>query len=152
MSLPPLRIKLDNPECMPKRAYRTDAGLDLKAVDEYLLEPDKPVLIDTGVAVQIAPGFVGLVFSRSGHGIRGISLANSVGVIDSDYRGNIKVALVYRPPSMSEFKWITINKGEKIAQLVVAPIILPKVEVVNMSEEEWFDTARGAGGFGSTGN
>ena len=139
-------IKVDRPYLMPVRAHSTDAGADLKCVQDFVLMPglQSPIL-DTGVAVKIPPNYVGLVFSRSGQGAAGVRLANSVGVIDSDYRGTIKVILVndgtvpYR-----------IEAGTtKIAQLVIVPIALPSF--IRETEDEWYDTARSSQGFGSTG-
>lgn len=141
-----LEIKVEAPIYMPTRAHPTDAGLDLMSTENAIIGPGEKKLIDTGVAVKIPEGFVGLLFSRSGQGKYGIRLANSVGVIDSDYRGNIKVLL----ENNSEDLHYNIDFAEtKVAQLVVVPILLPELEVVD--EDNWNDTARGSGGFGSTG-
>jgi len=101
------------------------------------------VLVPTGIAVEIAPGWAGFVFGRIGLGIRyGVSPANAVGVIDSDYRGEVKVGLVNH--GLADY---TIQPGERIAQLVLLPVALAEiVEVGALS-----DTSRGEGGFGSTG-
>ena len=143
-----LKIRLTEKDLMPTRANPTDAGLDLRAAESKLIRSATPTLIDTGVSVQIPKNHVGLVFSRSGLAKHGITLANSVGVIDSDYRGNIMVSLIC---NVDNDRDVFINKGDRIAQLVVVPILLPQVQVVDEDDEEWLNTARGTGGFGSTG-
>lgn len=143
-----LKIRLTDKTLMPTRANKTDAGLDLRAAESKLIPSATPTLIDTGVSVQIPRNHVGLVFSRSGLAKHGITLSNSVGVIDSDYRGNIMVSVICNAENDRD---IFINKGDRIAQLVVVPIVLPEVQVVDEDDEEWLNTARGTGGFGSTG-
>jgi dUTP pyrophosphatase len=143
-----LKIRLKDKDLMPTRANPTDAGLDLRAAESKLIPSATPTLIDTGVSVQIPRNHVGLVFSRSGLAKHGITLSNSVGVIDSDYRGNIMVSLICNADNERD---IFITKGDRIAQLVVVPIIIPQVWVVDEDDEEWLNTARGTGGFGSTG-
>ena len=143
-----LKIRLTDKSLMPTRAKPTDAGLDLRAAESKLIRSATPTLIDTGVSVQIPKNHVGLVFSRSGLAKHGITLTNSVGVIDSDYRGNIMVSLIC---NVDNDRDVFINKGDRIAQLVVVPILLPQVQVVDEDDEEWLNTARGTGGFGSTG-
>ena len=143
-----LKIRLTDKTLMPTRANPTDAGLDLRAAESKLIQSATPTLIDTGVSVQIPKNHVGLVFSRSGLAKHGITLSNSVGVIDSDYRGNIMVSVICNADNERD---IFINKGDRIAQLVVVPIVLPEVQVVDEDDEEWLNTARGTGGFGSTG-
>jgi dUTP pyrophosphatase len=105
------------------------------------IEPQDQILIDTGVAVKIPEGYAGFVFNRSSQGKLGISIPHSVGVIDSDYRGNIKVVL--RNNNTEEA--FHIEKYDRIAQLVIMPVLL--VDFV----DAWNDTERGEGGFGSTG-
>jgi dUTP pyrophosphatase len=141
-----LAIKLSDPSAMPSRAHSTDAGLDLRSMHSVDIFPEEMKLIDTGVAVKIPVGYVGLIFLRSSMGKKGFSLANAVGVIDTDYRGNIKVML----RNISDEK-LVINKEDRIAQLVVLPIDLPELVEFLGTEEEWNDTERGSGGFGSTG-
>ena len=130
----------------PSRATEGSAGLDLAAcIDrDVTIAPRQLVCIPTGVAIALpGPEYVALVFARSGLGIRhGIALANGVGVIDSDYRGELQVGLT----NLSDTPY-TIHPGDRIAQLVVTPVVLPQVEIV----EELEDTGRGTGGFGSTG-
>ena len=122
------------------------AAMDLHAcLDEPVtIGPGELVRIPTGIAIALpSPAYVALVFARSGLGVKhGIALSNGVGVIDSDYRGEISVGLC----NFSSEPY-TIQPGERIAQLVVAPVCLPVVEEV----EELTQTARGEGGFGSTG-
>ena len=143
-----LKIRLTDRSLMPTRANPTDAGLDLRAAESKLIPSATPTLIDTGVSVQIPPKHVGLVFSRSGLAKHGITLSNSVGVIDSDYRGNIMVSMMCNADNERD---VFISKGDRIAQLVVVPIQLPEVQVVDEDDEEWLNTTRGTGGFGSTG-
>lgn len=130
----------------PQRATTGSAGMDLAACmdEEITIAPRQLVKIPTGIAIALpGPEYVALVYARSGLGIKhGIVLSNGVGVIDSDYRGEIQVGLT----NLSE-KPYTIHTGDRIAQLVVTPVVLPQLEWV----EELDDTERGTGGFGSTG-
>ena len=130
----------------PSRATEGSAGLDLAAcIDrDVTIAPRQLVCIPTGVAIALpGPEYVALVFARSGLCIKhGIALSNGVGVIDSDYRGELQVGLT----NLSDTPY-TIRPGDRIAQLVVTPVVLPQVEIV----EELEDTGRGTGGFGSTG-
>ena len=138
-----MRIKVDNEQCIPQRAHPMDAGADLIAKEDIWLHKGIRTLVNTGVRTEIQPGYVGLLFPRSSLSKVGVSMTNSVGVIDSDYRGEIMASLVYYGDKDGHY----IRQGDKIVQLVVVPIALPDFEVVN----ELQDTARGAGGFGSTG-
>ena len=146
-----LKIKALSPKIgtaipFPARATEGSAGIDLAACVDgpVTIAPRALVRIPTGIAVALpSPDYVALVFARSGLGIRhGISLSNGVGVIDSDYRGEIQVGLT----NLSDTPY-TIQPGDRIAQLVVVPVALP--ELVWTQDLE--DTGRGAGGFGSTG-
>jgi dUTP pyrophosphatase len=128
----------------PQRAYPTDAGADLKSIENWDLMPGHEKLFDTGIAIAIPEGFVGLIFSRSGNAKNGIKLANSVAVIDSDYRGNLKILL---ENTSSDYTFIVKRGVTKIAQLVIVPIMLPVYKQVDTLD----DTVRGIGGFGSTG-
>lgn len=130
---------------MPIYSSDCAAGADLYAAtaEDTVLEPGETTVIGTGIAVQIPDGLVGLVYARSGLATkRGVAPANKVGVIDSDYRGEIKVSL-HNHSSEPQ----TIAAGERIAQLVVAPYIRADFEECESLDE----TGRGAGGFGSTG-
>ena len=141
-----LKVKKLNPlATLPSRATPLSAGADLHAcLKEPLVLPCGGIaIIETGISVEIAPGWAGFVFGRSGLGVRhGVSPANAVGVIDSDYRGEVKVGLINR----GQADYI-IQPGERIAQLVLLPVAL--AEIVETSTLS--DTARGEGGFGSTG-
>ena len=138
------RIGRDLP--WPSRATEGSAGMDLCACieEDRIIAPRQLVKIPTGIAIALpGPEYVALVYARSGLGIRhGVSLSNGVGVIDSDYRGEIMVGLT----NLSDAPY-TIHPGDRIAQLVVAPVVLPELERV----EELDETGRGTGGFGSTG-
>ena len=122
------------------------AGADLRAVGEgaIAVKPHTTTMVGTGIAVQIPDGYVGLVFARSGVAAkRDLAPANKVGVIDSDYRGEIKVAMHNHGDTEQ-----TIEPGERIAQLVVMPYIKCRFECVT----ELTSTDRAGGGFGSTGD
>ena len=142
-----LRIKKVNENAkIPFRATQGSAGMDLCAcIDTPLtLKGGETAVIPTGIAIALPSNEMGaFVFARSGLAIKhGIGLLNSVGVIDSDYRGEIKVGVINQ---ISEP--YTIEPGERIAQLVIMPVCPPEpVEAENLD-----DTARGEGGFGSTG-
>ena len=130
---------------LPKRATAGSAGYDLSACVEQPLtiEAGKRALIPTGIAAALPENTVGLVFGRSGLGIRhGLAPSNAVGVIDSDYRGEIMVGL----SNHSDADY-TIEPGERVAQLVIVPVFTPDIE----EADELTDTERSAGGFGSTG-
>lgn len=135
-----MKVVVDEGAFLPTRAHETDAGLDLYSPNEFVLYNDDSYTVDTGVHVQIPEGYVGMVKSKSGlnvkHGIQ------SEGVIDSGYTGSICVKL-YNHGNCA----VLIEKGQKISQLVLLPIITPELEVVDSLEE----TERGDGGFGSTG-
>jgi dUTP pyrophosphatase len=141
------RVYCKDIECYPKRAHVTDAGLDLKAAESYHVYGWEVTKIRTGIHIEIPQGFAGFIFPRSGLASKhGVILANSVGVIDSDYRGEIICAMRLRDP---DSKYI-IQKYERIAQLVIMPVwqgVLENVdELYKLS-----DTQRGDGGFGHTG-
>lgn len=137
--------KLNDKAVLPSRGSCFSAGLDLSACIEtdITIEPNETKKIGTGIAIELLPKTVGLVFGRSGLGVKfGIAPANCVGVIDSDYRGEIIVGL-----HNSGKESYTVKAGERIAQLVVVPIFLPEVVEVETLDE----TKRGESGFGSTG-
>ena len=130
---------------LPKQASPGSAGLDLRAAvsEDLLLAPGERTLVPTGLVLELPRGWEGQVRPRSGLAIRnGISLLNSPGTIDSDYRGEVKVVLANLGGEP-----FTIRRGDRIAQLVVAPV--SRVEVLEASEVSTTD--RGSGGFGSTG-
>lgn len=140
-----LRIRRTDPSLpMPSYAHVGDAGLDLYAAESRTLAPGERALVGTGVAIAIPEGCAGFVQPRSGLAInRGLGLVNSPGLIDSHYRGEIKVIAINLDPSEP----LEIARGEKIAQLVIQPVV--RADVVEVSELD--DTQRGEGGFGSTG-
>lgn len=144
----PYLVKLTDERARPYRAHETDAGADLFSTEEVAIYPGEKKLIDTGVAIKIPVGFVGLVFNRSSQGKIDIRIANIVGVIDPDYRGNIMVRL--KNSSVNE-PYFIYPYTTRIAQLVIAPIVLPTFQEWDESMGDWNDTARGEGGFGSTG-
>jgi dUTP pyrophosphatase len=129
---------------LPTRAHEGDAGLDLYACEEAHIGPGERWSIGTGVALEIPEGHAGLVLPRSGLARKhGIALVNSPGLIDSGYRGEVRILLLNTDPA-NTFK---VEAGDRIAQLVIAPIALAEpVEV-----EALADSARGDGGFGSSG-
>lgn len=140
-----LEIKRTDPDLpLPRYAHPGDAGLDLYAAEDVVLIPFQRRLIPTGVAVAIPEGYAGFVQPRSGLAIKqGVSLVNTPGLIDSHYRGEIRVILINLDPERP----VTIVRGDKIAQLVIQPVA--RVELVEAAELS--QTARGEGGFGSTG-
>lgn len=126
-------------------SYQTEgaAGMDLRSNEAFELEPGERRTVATGMRCAIPPGFEGQVRPRSGLASRlGLGLVNSPGTIDSDYRGEIKVILINLGSDT-----IRMEKGERIAQLVICPVLKVRFEVVSRLE----DTVRGEGGFGSTG-
>ena len=142
MSVPIKR--LDPSVELPTYAYTGDAGLDLRSNEDLVLAPHERRLIATGLAVAIPEGYAGFVQPRSGLALReGLSMANTPGLIDSHYRGELKVCAV----NLDNEKPIHIERGERIAQLVIQ-----RVPIVNLIEvDELDETDRGAGGFGSSG-
>ena len=129
---------------LPTRAHPTDAGLDLAASETTHIAPGIVTLVPTGVAVAIPDGYFGLLAARSSLAAKkSMTLANGVGVIDSDYRGEIKIPIIPLDGCHN-----LIQAGQKIAQLIILPIALPTVEVVADLDE----TTRNTGSFGSTGH
>ena len=135
--------KLNENAVLPKYGTEFSAGADLvNAGGDVVIEPGKTVIIHTGIALEIPVGLVGLVYARSGMATkRGLAPANKVGVIDSDYRGEIMVALFNHGTEKQ-----VIENGERVAQIVIAPYV-----TATFVEGELDDTIRGEGGFGSTG-
>lgn len=142
-----LEVRVERSELVPVRANPTDAGLDLRSKQDVVLARGNRVLVGTGVQVRIPPGYVGFLLPRSSLSKKHVVMLNSVGVIDSDYRGEIMACLNY---TGSE-DWVKLDRNERIVQLVVVPIALPEVLVRYQDDEQWNDTSRGTGGFGSTG-
>lgn len=136
-------MKLTDTAITPTRATPGSAGLDLYADTECLLVSCHTHMVGTGIAVEIPLGYVGLLFLRSSIGSNGVKLTNAVGVIDSDYRGEVKLCLTYA----HDMGGYHINRGDRIAQLVVVPVA--SFDLVETDALSF--TARGTGGFGSTG-
>lgn len=134
-----MKVKLDPGAFLPVRAHENDAGLDLRAMETKYVFPGEHTIFDTGVHIEIPPGFVGLLTSRSGLMSKGIT---SRGTIDSGYTGSIRAVLFNHGPES-----YLVHAGDKITQLVVVPALIESVELVASLEE----TERGADGFGSTG-
>ena len=131
--------------CLPTYGTEFSAGADLYACLEapVSIAPGQTVKIPTGLALELPTGTAGLVFARSSLGTkRGLAPANKVGVIDSDYRGEMMVVLHNHGAVVQE-----LNPGERIAQLIITPVFTPGF----VQTEELSDTSRGTGGFGSTG-
>jgi dUTP pyrophosphatase len=133
----------DSTYSIPTHARDGDAGVDLVSAEAVDIAPGKRVLVPTGIAIAIPEGFAGFVLPRSGLAINhGVTVVNAPGLIDSGYRGELKVGLI----NLGEQSY-SISVGDRIAQLVVQAVMSPDfVEV-----EELDDTARGSDGFGSTG-
>lgn len=134
-----MKIMLEPWAIMPTRAHETDAGLDLYAPEKQIVLARESAVFDTGVHIQLPENTVGMLKSKSGLNVKhGLT---SEGVIDVGYTGSITVKLYNN--SGTDY---TVERGDKISQLVILPIVVPSLEVVTSLEE----TARGNGGFGST--
>jgi dUTP pyrophosphatase len=141
IELPIRRLRED--AVLPKRAYSGDAGLDLAACDRHELGPGERAVVGTGLAVAIPQGYAGFVQPRSGLAARhGITVVNAPGLVDSGYRGEIRVVLLNTDQSDP----FVIDPGTRIAQLVVLPV--PELEVAEV--EELPESERGVRGFGSS--
>lgn len=137
--------KLSENAVVPSYGTAYSAGADLYSAmqEDVIIAPETTKFIKTGIAIEIPEGLVGLIYARSGMACKkGLAPANKVGVIDSDYRGEIIVALYNHSDSS-----VTVASGDRIAQLVMTPYIKADFEVA----DELDDTVRGDGGFGSTG-
>jgi len=142
-----IELKILNENCYPEYATPGSAGVDLKAASIYEsgfeIYPSQQLLISTGIAIHIKdPGYAGMIIPRSSLGKKGIVLGNLVGLIDSDYQGEIKVLLWNRGNDIVEIEYM-----DRIAQLVIVPIVQAQFEIV----QEFEQSQRGTGGFGSTG-
>ena len=136
-----MRIMLNPGAYEPTRAHPTDAGLDLKAKERVKIWPNLSATIDTGVHVELPPGFYGKIESKSGLNVKH-DIVSCGGVIDEGYTGSIVVKLY----NLGDKAYI-FNPGDKVAQLVIQPYLAPEIEYV----EELTETDRGSDGFGSTG-
>ncbi len=138
--------KLNDRAVLPAYGSEFAAGADLYACldGDITIEPYATVLIPTGIALELPVGYAGLIYARSGLATKkGLAPANKVGVVDCDYRGEVKVALHNHSQTAQ-----TVAAGERVAQLVITPYITAKFT----EAEELSSTVRGAGGFGSTGS
>lgn len=141
MEIPLQRLDPELP--IPTHAHPGDGGVDLHARESLRLEAGERAVVPTGIAVAIPDGFAGLVVPRSGLAARkGISVVNGPGLVDSGYRGEIKVVLVNLSSEVFE-----IVRGDRVAQFVVIPVAVQEFVAV----EELPESRRGSGGFGSTG-
>jgi dUTP pyrophosphatase len=137
-------LKLLDGAIVPARAHSSDAGLDLYAVEAAHIGPGERWGVGTGVGVEIPDGHAGLILPRSGLAREhGISLVNSPGLIDSGYRGELRVLLLNNDPAET----FRVTAGDRIAQLVIVPIVLAEP----VEADALVESARGGGGFGSSG-
>jgi dUTP pyrophosphatase len=134
----------ENDNCLPYKKHGTDAGFDLRSNMEFFdIYPYEFKQIYTGVKVAIPPGYMGMIVPRSGLGSKGFTLRNTIGIIDSDYRGEIILMVTNNSKTP-----ISIRKYDRVAQLIFVPVLLPTLNLV----DELDDTSRGEGGFGHTGS
>lgn len=141
-----VRVKKLHPNAkLPTYGSAEAAGADLYACLEeaVTIQPGEVYWVSTGISLEVPKGCAGLVYARSSLGVkRGLAPANKVGVVDSDYRGEVKVVLLNHSKQPQ-----VLEPGERVAQFVITPVLTPAYEEV----EELSDTSRGIGGFGSTG-
>ena len=140
-----VQVKALDPDLpLPAYAHAGDAGLDLAAAQDVTLKPGERAAVPTGIAIALPEGFAGFVHARSGRALNeGLALANAPGVIDSGYRGEVKVIVV----NLDDSSPVYIKRGEKIAQLLIQRVERAEVKVVDHLPV----SPRGKGGFGSTG-
>ena len=143
-----MEIKIINRSKNENPSYATEgaSGFDLRAnlVEDLIVKPLERVAVPTGLFLEIPVGYEGQIRARSGMSLKhGITMANGVGTIDSDYRGEIKLKVI----NHNQFSGIIIEKGERIAQLVIVPYL----QAEYVLQDSLDDTDRGEGGFGSTG-
>ena len=137
--------KLHEDAYTPTRGSKFAAGWDIYALEETVVGKEKSSKIRTGIALAIPEGWEGQLRSRSSLGAKGMIMPNGIGTIDADYRGELLVLSVW----IGEGESITIQKGERVAQLVIAPV--PETKFTEMNVEDLPTTERGTGGFGSSG-
>lgn len=144
VALPVPVVRLDPELPLPSYAHPGDAGADLHTTVDVVLAPGERALVPTGIALALPEGYVGLVHPRSGLAARhGVSIVNTPGTVDAGYRGEVKVLLVNLDPTEP----VELRRGERVAQLVVQ-----RVERAAFVEVDALpDSARGSGGYGSTG-
>lgn len=139
----PIKI-LSRDAQIPHMAYNGDAGVDLRSVERIVLKPQERAMVATGLAIALPEGYAGFILPRSGLAAKhGISIVNAPGLVDSNYRGELKVILLNTDPDNS----FTIEIGDRIAQLIVMPVPTINFEQV----EELTESQRGESGFGSSG-
>lgn len=139
-----LRFKKLRPDAiLPSYAHPSDAGMDVRSVEDLTIAPGKRALVPTGLVMLLPPGYEAQVRPRSGLALKsGVTVLNTPGTIDSGYRGEVGVILA----NFGETDF-SVKKGDKIAQIVIAPVTQPTIEETDVVDE----TDRGVGGFGSTG-
>lgn len=136
--------KLDSSATIPKRTRLGDAAFDISSIEDVLIKPNSKHLTHTGIAIEIEDGYCGLVLPRSGNAVNhGITIINTPGLIDSNYRGEIKVGL-FNTSTDEDFN---VKRGDRIAQLLIVPVVDVDVEEVSVLS----DSNRGTKGFGSSG-
>lgn len=140
--------KLRDDATVPSQAHDGDAGSDVYAVEGVTLGPGERAQVPTGIAIAIPEGCAGLLLPRSGLAHKhGITLTNTPGLIDSGYRGELRVLMLNTDRSES----YTVEPGDRIAQLMVVPFVTPEWTEVESFDDEVDQTVRGTGGFGSSG-
>lgn len=139
-----IRVTLDTPECMPFKEHRWDAGFDLRSNNEdFVIDPGQKVTVYTGCKIQIPVRHMGMIAPRSGLGTKfEVVLANTVGIIDSDYRGELIVVLVNKG-----IEPVTITRYDRFCQIMIVPIYITELRSVS----ELGDTRREDKGFGASG-
>lgn len=155
---PTIQFKRVNPDApIPTKAHPSDAAYDLCAMEDVTLRPGEWKMVGSGIACAIPEGFCGMVYPRSGMGCKGLVLKNTVGIIDSHYRGEIKLTLFNNNPKAwgggygtykaNEENTIHVHKGDRVAQMRIE--MVPDTTLVEVDELDFTD--RGEGGFGSSG-
>lgn len=143
-----IHVKLQSSRAkLPTRANKFDAGADLYLTKDVTLVQGQVKMVDLEISMSLPENHVGLIFNRSSNAKKYIGLANSVGVIDSGYRGNIKLPLIYNPPIELPVS-TTLREGDRVAQIVILPVLLEEFEEVELLATA---DSRGDGGFGSSG-
>lgn len=137
-----MKMIVEDKEFVPTKGTEKSAGYDLYSLENMFIPRGQKREINTKVSVEIPEGYFGLICPRSSMGKKGFSLVNTIGIIDSDYRGQIILHFIN-----NGLNGQSIKRGDRIAQLLIVPYISPEIKVV----EELSETVRGTGGFGSTG-
>jgi len=140
-----IKVKKLHPNAvLPSYAHEGDAGMDLYAVEDVILWPGEPVAVPTGLSIELPKGYVALVWDKSGLSLKE-GIKTMAGVCDSNYRGEYKIVLLN-----TTNQYYYIDKGDKIAQILIQPIMQAEIEELK-ENEKLSETSRGSGGFGSTG-